>query len=77
MITIEGSIAIYIRDQLALQAKKSYPSQSLDVILRYPSLNRLVVPSRVSSGLELAFGESFSRDTRGYGIDISTRACLP
>ena len=49
-------LAIYIRDQLALQAKESYPSRSPGVIRRYPSLNRVVVGLRVFSDPELVVG---------------------
>ena len=40
-------LAIYILDQLALQAKESCPSQSPSAIQRYPSLNKVVVGLRV------------------------------
>ena len=48
MITTWVLLAIYIRDQLALQAKESCPSQSLSAIRRYPSVNRVVIGHWVS-----------------------------
>jgi hypothetical protein len=61
-------LVVYIRNQLALQAKESCPSRSLGIIRRYPSLNRVVVGLRVVSDPESGYP--------GYGIDtLLSRFC--
>ena len=69
-------LAIYIRDQLALQAKESCPNRSLGAIYRYPSSNRVVIGLQVFFDPEPVVGNHGSQDTQGYGIDVSPQVCL-
>ena len=66
------SIASYLYPGwTCLRAKESCPSRSLGANRRYPSLNRVVVGRPVSSDPESMPSKSCSRDTQGYGINIS------
>ena len=69
VITTRG-VAIYIQDQLTLQAKESCPSQSLDAIQRCPSSNWVVVGLRVFSDLESVVGKYGSRIRGGMASTI-------
>ena len=65
MITSGVLLAIYIRDQHALQVKESCPNRSLDAIWRYSFSNRVVVGLRVFADLESVVGKYENLGTVG------------